>query len=312
MSGPLYSTAGLPDLSGQIDIVDTAPFAFGGFADIWRGKFKDQTSGALVAVKVIRTYTDDPEYVKERNDKLVREGKVWSQLSHPSITPFIGISFNVGHGQPGSPALVCPYYVNGNLVNYLESYPDANAIRLLAEAAEALAYLHSLEPHSIIHGDIKASNILVNDEGHVCLADFGLSRILEMRGFTTKSTGGSYRWLAYELVVASLEEEEELPPLTRASDTWAFGMTILQVKTGKVPYHTINFDPTVIFTLLKRELPQRPITFADGLWRILLHCWTLNPAGRPSMKAVAHALEAFNKNDGLTPAEIDDVLDEIA
>ena len=69
----------------------------------------------------------------------------------------------------------------------------------------------------------------MNDEHQACIADFGLSRILGESGFTTKSVAGTCRWMAYELVELSDEEEESVPQVTMASDIWAFGMTVLEV-----------------------------------------------------------------------------------
>ena len=112
----------------------------------------------------------------------------------------------------------------------------------LLQAASALSYLHRL---SIIHGDVKGvsvpalvrsishkpqSNILINDSGEASLADFGLSRILEKSGFTTKTTSGTWRYMALELVTAPQEEYEEvIPRVTVATDVWAFAMTVVEV-----------------------------------------------------------------------------------
>ncbi|TEB37673.1 kinase-like protein [Coprinellus micaceus] len=310
----LFNPAGLSNLTGRIETMGAVAFAFGGLADIWKGRFKDQpdTLGSMVAVKIIRTYTQDKRYVKDRNDRLVREAKVWSRLAHPNVTPFLGISFDVGQGQVGAPALICPYYSKGNLTKYLEDNTEANRFRLLAEAASALNYLHSLQPNGIIHGDMKASNILVNDDGHACLADFGLSRILEVRGFTTKSSGGTCRWMAYELVVPPEDEEDNddyVPPLTRETDVWAFGMTILQVVlTGSVPYHNLIMDPAVIFAIIRRNLPERPPNLPNVVWRLLERCWDFSPTNRPSMRAVQFALEAYDKKRDLTVDELDAIL----
>ncbi|RXW24935.1 hypothetical protein EST38_g899 [Candolleomyces aberdarensis] len=153
----LFSPAGLVDLSGRIEITDSLAFAYGGLADIWRGHYKNQPQN-VIAVKILRTYVQEPEYVQERNKKLIREAKVWSRFSHKHVVPFFGISFDVGRGQPGAPALICPYYSNGNLTEYLKANPKANVIKLLSEAASAVWYLHSLKPNAIAHGDIKANN----------------------------------------------------------------------------------------------------------------------------------------------------------
>ena len=68
----------------------------------------------------------------------------------------------------------------------------------------------------------------MNDEHEVRIADFGLSRILGEPGFTTKSVGGTYRWMAPELLAPG---EESVPQVTMASDVWAFGMTVIEVQS---------------------------------------------------------------------------------
>jgi serine/threonine protein kinase len=74
----------------------------------------------------------------------------------------------------------------------------------------------------------------VNDWHDACISDFGLSRILEAEGFTTKSVGGTSRWMAYELVAPPEEgeEEEHIPQVSAATDIWAFGMTALEVRSS--------------------------------------------------------------------------------
>jgi serine/threonine protein kinase len=137
----------------------------------------------------------------------------------------------------------------------------------LAQVTSALSYLHE---QSIIHGDLKGvsvlvesfiyvsyqlqSNILINDSGEASLTDFGLSRILQTHGFTTKTASGTWRymapelaltceadesnvgmtdgwcWKSPELMLASQNEEEEpLPRVTMATDVWAFAMTVIEV-----------------------------------------------------------------------------------
>lgn len=69
--------------------------------------------------------------------------------------------------------------------------------------------------------------MLINDNGEACLTDFGLSRILQTSGFTTKTSSGTWRFMALELIEG--EDEETLPKVTKASDVWAFAMTVLEV-----------------------------------------------------------------------------------
>ncbi|KAG9049025.1 hypothetical protein FS837_011404 [Tulasnella sp. UAMH 9824] len=103
---------------------------------------------------------------------------------------------------------------------------------LLADAAQGLAYLHSLDP-PICHGDIKAANVLVTAELTAVICDFGLSRAVqeEYTGLTTSRTlKGSLRHLSPEIL-------DEDPVHTLASDVWAWGCLALEVgtRTGVIP-----------------------------------------------------------------------------
>ena len=93
----------------------------------------------------------------------------------------------------------------------------------------------------------------MNDEHKACIADFGLARILGETGFTTKSIGGTCRWMACELVELSEEEEECVPEVTMESDVWAFGMTVLEVRSA-----VLIIAPAVSFVLylLSRYSPD--------------------------------------------------------
>lgn len=85
----------------------------------------------------------------------------------------------------------------------------------------------------------------MSDTGEARISDFGLSRILETSGFTTKGAGGTCRWMAYELIVSpdnyGEDGEEYVPQPTIASDVWAFGMTALEVHLPEVQDKK-NFD----------------------------------------------------------------------
>ena len=61
--------------------------------------------------------------------KLLLEAQVWSQLDHPNITPFYGISFDLG--PQSTPCLICPYFKNGNVAKYLETNPGADKMKLV-------------------------------------------------------------------------------------------------------------------------------------------------------------------------------------
>jgi serine/threonine protein kinase len=93
----------------------------------------------------------------------------------------------------------------------------------LRQAAGAVAHMHDVE---IIHGDIKANNILMTANGRVFICDFGLAQISELQGVPgaySSAECGNARWASPEL----LDGGER----TFESDIWAFGMTIYQVRS---------------------------------------------------------------------------------
>ncbi|KAJ7106398.1 kinase-like domain-containing protein [Mycena crocata] len=125
--------------------------------------------------------------------------------------------------------MVSPWMKNGTIIEYMsaigKSSRQATVNRLIREIAEGLAFVHN---QNVVHGDLRGSNILVDDNGHACLTDFGLTILSD--GTTMSETGndspkGSIRWM---------DPEALNPPFTRttASDIYAFGGVCLEV-SGK-------------------------------------------------------------------------------
>ena len=167
---------------------------------------------------------------------------IFRDIQHPNILPFLGI-----YEHDGFYHLVSPFMENGTLDAYLVEHPEADKAQLvrkmnfrsflvcptdsivqLRQAAGGLAHMHGLK---IVHGDIKANNMLATPNGRVFLCDFGLSQILELRsldGAYSITSLGNLRWASPELIEGEQEDCEDTPR-TFQSDVWAFGMTIYQV-----------------------------------------------------------------------------------
>ncbi|KAF8342142.1 kinase-like domain-containing protein [Cantharellus anzutake] len=124
----------------------------------------------------------------------LKEAELWSGLDHPNILKFYGIC-ELGT----STAMVSPWLKNSNVIHYMATInPHANRLKLLEGAAEGLLHLHTYSP-PIVHGDLKCANILVNDDGSACLADFGLSKAHEEVTSLSLRDAGSQRYMAPEL-----------------------------------------------------------------------------------------------------------------
>jgi len=168
------------DLTGLVTKAGSSCIARGGHAEIWRGTWERKDGHTTVAVKVLRTPVD-----AAMSTRFFREAIVWSALRHPHIAQFLGISF--GFIGP-SPSLVSPYYRHGNIINYLKSHPNANKSALVSQSVSALSYLHSCY---IVHGDIKGSNILINDGGEAIVSDFSCAYIMPRPGFITTTASAT-------------------------------------------------------------------------------------------------------------------------
>jgi len=166
--------------------------------------------------------------------------------------------------------------------------------------ANGLRYLHD---NDVVHGDIKADNVLISPSGEPLLTDFGLSRTKESyisKGFySTETSRGSTRWLAFEYFD---HEELEVFRLNPKTDVWAFGMTLLELLTGELPYAHIRSDSRTITEIVMGKLPHEPI-IEDGdsdadlkryMWSVCLKCWAKDPKERPSMGDVLEEMSNYN------------------
>ncbi|KAK0230051.1 hypothetical protein IW262DRAFT_375673 [Armillaria fumosa] len=123
------------------------PIAGGGLADIWEGRMCDKA----VCLKVLRIFGMSKPQEEILLRDLCCEALVWRQLHHENIVPFLGVNFD--YFKPKF-CLVSPWMKHGNIIDYLELHPNHNRVKCVYEIANAVEYLHGLDPQ-VIHGDIR-------------------------------------------------------------------------------------------------------------------------------------------------------------
>jgi serine/threonine protein kinase len=142
------------------------------------------------------------------------------------------------------------------------------------------------------------ANILVDQNGHARLADFGLLTIVSdptyFTASTSAATGGTARWMSPELFHPERFGLDHSRP-TIESDCYALGMLIYEVLSGQVPFPRCN-NYVVIRKVLDGERPARPegakeVWFTNDLWRTLALCWETQARNRPSIGDVLEFLE---------------------
>ncbi|KAJ3571924.1 hypothetical protein NP233_g3440 [Leucocoprinus birnbaumii] len=229
----------------------------GGYCDIHKGHW---INGQVLCLKVVRLYqrSDTEKLLK----LCAREAILWGQLRQPNIVPFYGIYY-LDEDQKRV-CLVSPWQSNGNIVAYLENNPLVPREPFCSDVARGLEYLHD---ESIIHGDLKELNILINALGRACIADFGLSVIKSNKtfGFTVTTCvpmGRTNRWAAPELL-------EDGFSATQASDVWAFGCVCYEILTQLRPFNDCSLDIHVVRKLIRGDLPA-PLDDVDIGMRTLI------------------------------------------
>ncbi|KLO09382.1 kinase-like protein [Schizopora paradoxa] len=279
------------DLEGKISIRTNDQVGFGASCDVFKSELASSNGQTvLVAVKRFRFFLlQDISFARG----LQREVHLWSNLDHPNVLPLRGYFLE---GTNAIPNLVSEWMKRGTLIMYMKdrTLEENEMCSMVTGIASGLNYIHT--EHSMIHADLKGSNILVSDDYRPLLADFGLSfssSSPSLEASTVHGQKGTQRWMAKELIVDSINNSHQKH--SKMTDMWAFGMVIYELLSKTVPYERIHTDAGVSMAIFKGLLPDEP-KLPDGsifrdLWVIARQCWDEKPNCRPSASRVLGMLE---------------------
>ncbi|KAG2140915.1 kinase-like domain-containing protein [Suillus bovinus] len=278
------------DLTGQVERTESYPTAYGGYCDVWKCVWRKVSGATEVAVKSVRIHGSDLD--RERKSKrLSRAIEGWLGLDHDNVIPIFGMALGFGP----LPALVCPWMSNGTLTRYLEQnhhqITASTRKAMLLDVISAVLYLHD---HGVIHGSLSGSNVFINDLGRACVADFGMAALLlefSSESYFSSSIGEAVRWIGPELFQVPDESSNYVGFPSTQGDVYSFGCIMLQVLSGKIPYHYFQRDTQVFFAISTGVKPIHPETSCvnDPQWNVIQQCW-LAPQQRPTMKNLHHLL----------------------
>ena len=228
---------------------DPVRIARGGMSEVVRAT--DTELGRSVAVKLLDDgRTDDAEL----RDRFEREARAAARLSGEAHTITI---YDVGVWR-GRPFIVMEYLPGGSLGDVLRAegaQPPARALRWLGEAAGALDRAHG---HGVVHRDVKPANLLLDEQGSVHVADFGIATALGLISLTRTGTVlGTAGYLA--------PEQAEGKPAGAAADRYSLGVVAFELLTGERPFSRESATaeaaahvsaPVPAATSRRRELPR--------------------------------------------------------
>ncbi|XP_027087796.1 wall-associated receptor kinase 5 [Coffea arabica] len=268
----------------------------GGLGTVYKGMLSD---GTIVAVK------KSNKIDQCRVSQFINEVVILSQINHRHIVKLLGCCL-----ETEVPLLVYEYVSNGTLSQHLHDDPGAgminweNRLRIAAEVAEALAYLHSYASTAIFHRDIKSSNILLDENYRAVVSDFGLSRSVPIdKTHLTTLVGGTFGYLDPEYFRSG--------QLNDKSDVYAFGVVLAELLTGQKAVSSDKSDEGLVIRFREAVKENRLFETLDkmaadegleeeilAVVRLTKRCLKLNARKRPSTREIATVLEQLRIKEG--------------
>mmetsp|Transcript_13757 Transcript_13757/g.25196 ORF Transcript_13757/g.25196 Transcript_13757/m.25196 type:complete len:608 (+) Transcript_13757:63-1886(+) len=231
-------------------------------------KALDQLTGQIVAVKevMVAGSDEDQQYLQQ----LENEVSIMKELSHPHIVRYLAHD-----------------YVNDCLYMYMEHMPGGTLKQALGQFGQfdelliagysrqllaGLDYLHGRSP-AVIHGDLKSSNILLDVDTRVKLADFGCSR--RAHATITGTLRGSIPWMAPEVLLHC--------HYSCGSDIWSFGCVCIEMGTGKQPWGSFDNQMQAFLKIgMSQETPALPEGLSEDACSFIRACVQRAPEVRSS------------------------------
>jgi eukaryotic-like serine/threonine-protein kinase len=209
----------------------------GGMADVWLAE--DTELDRKVAIKILHDrFAQDKEFVQ----RFQREAQSAAGLQHPNV---VGV---FDRGQFGDTYFIAMEYVDGPSLKDLVKggMGTRDAINFTRQILNAARFAHR---KGIVHRDLKPQNVLIDDEGRVRVADFGIARAGENSDITaTGSVMGTAQYIS--------PEQAQGKETTPRSDIYSIGVILYEELTGRVPFQ----GDSAVAVALKQvsEAPRRP------------------------------------------------------
>jgi serine/threonine protein kinase len=258
----------------------------------------EHASKAIVAVKVIPTGSGGPS----EDEKIKGEIDILSRCDSPYIVGYFECFIRPPTNKPGEMWIVMEYCEGGSMTDLLEAgagytLPEDCIRAVCASIVLGLEYLHGVA--NVCHRDIKSANVLLTEDGHVKLADFGVSAELTNTINKRKTMVGSPYWMAPEVIRESHYDGR--------ADVWSLGITVVELAEGAPPH--ANLHPLrAIFVIPTKPAPTLadPDNWSPEMMDFVRCCCQKDPSQRhdsallsshPFVKQEVIALRALHRGE---------------
>lgn len=262
-------------IAGRYLIIDT--LGEGGMANVYLAE--DTYLHRQVALKSLRYGLKND---KETRERFKREAQAMTELSSPNIVNIL----DVGEDH-NNPFFIMEYVDGMSLKEYIRKnfpIPYQQVVDFMEEIISGVKVAHD---HGIIHRDLKPQNILITNDNHAKVTDFGIALSPGEQSITsTNSTIGSVHYMAPERVRGS--------KATVQSDIYALGIILFEMLTGKVPF---DGDTTVSIAMkhFREEIPSLrdfDPRISQALENVVLKATSKKPSDRyPNVEAMGQDLK---------------------
>ena len=248
-----------------------AKYEEGRFGVVWKGYLKD---GELVAVKI-------PKLDCTSVSEFLHESEIMKTLRHPNVVSLRGVCTK---GE--QIYIITEFMAHNNMIKYLRGpgrrTPMAQLLVWANQICNAMTYL---EQCNIIHRDVAARNILINEKLVCKVSDFGLAQ--KVSGSTYKESSRTQfplKWMAPETIAHR--------SFSIKSDVWAFGILLYEMVThGALPYPGVNNSDVAQLVKAGYRMPC-PRGCPKGLYDVMLKCWEAKAEERPNFSALGVTLNS--------------------
>ena len=262
----------------------------GGMAIVYRAV--DLRTGHNVAVKVLRPeYNEDREFIS----RFQREAEAASKMTHHNIVNLLDV------GMDGENRYLVMEYVQGKTLKaVIQERGKLSAPLACQIAIRILSALEHAHRNGIVHRDIKPQNILVHEDGHIKVADFGIARIADSATLTHgDNVMGSVHYFS--------PEQARGEGATAASDIYSTGIVLYEMLTGRVPYDGDNPVAVAMQHLHAAPEPIQSISpdVPPSVVRVCMRAMEKNPAARyQTAREMATDLRAALEERGAEPVQM--------
>ncbi|KAI5079461.1 hypothetical protein GOP47_0005636 [Adiantum capillus-veneris] len=255
-------------------------FASGSYSRLYHGFYKQQA----VAVKLIMPPPEDEAVAARLDQQFCHEVALLSRLHHRNILEFVSAC-----KKPPVFCVITEYLPGGSLKTFLHksepySLPIELVTRMAIDTASGMEYLHS---QGIIHRDLKSDNLIMTEDLHIKVADFGVS-CLESHKDSMKGYTGTCRWMAPEMIKEK--------PCSRKVDVYSFAIVLWELLTCLTPYEDMTPVQAAFAVSQKNSRPAVPPHCPKEIAKLMKKCWSTSPAKRPEFSQIVKALKDFQSS----------------